>query len=344
MTVRIELHADGAIALAVPDRDVPRSLATMEQAGDWAAHAAREGNPVEVSGAVTATLALPVVELVRARAPGATVTETTPAPLDDGLTAVQVAARHGLVRQLVDLLERGAPTDSSDPERSPYWLAARRGHITSLRALRSAGVPDSLQRRRPREASPDAIVLRPLLTRLRRRIIGAALVAPLLLGGLGTIALGDPAALLTGAVVTAACLPLVAMILWLARNAGIAIDGTELYVGQPFGWKGPVDLANLVAIGYTPQFKRTPAYLRLIQTSAGSRLLPGSLVGFEKDVAKAIREQSGLKTLLVGFKGSYLMPGLPRFIGQCTDGTDLVLSPPARAFLRQHGALRDAAD
>jgi hypothetical protein len=336
MALTLELHADGGIRLGTPDEDGPRHIASLEQARKWVADAVRRGLPVHVSGDVSAPLAQPVLQAVRDAGAEPVVRDSTPAPWPDGLSTLQVAARDGHVDYVTDLLDRGASPDAARPELSPYRLAMLRGHIPVLQALRSAGVPDPVKGKRPPGCSPGTVVLRSYLSRGRRQLLTALLAAPIVLGAAGAVALGDPAALVVGVVVTAAVGLQLALILVLVAGLRIAIDGTELHMRNAWRWKGPVDLRRLAALGYTPPARRVPAYFRLIQTAAGTKLLPGSLVGFDKDVAKAIREQGGLKTMLIGFKGGYLSPGLPRFLGRCVTGTDAVLSAPARAIIDRY--------
>lgn len=163
-----------------------------------------------------------------------------------------------------------------------------------------------------------------------------------MLGALGALALGDPGALVAGVVTTLAVLPIVALLGHVVSATRIVVDGTDLYARNAFEpWRGPVDLRSLVALGYNPPMPRQPPCFRLIQTQAGTRLVPGALYGFDSEVAKAIRRTQGLKVVRIGFRlRGYLMPGLPRFIGACVAGTPAELSPTARAFLEQHGGLK----
>lgn len=338
MTLKIEVHADGGIRLATPEEDgPPRHIATLEQVRKWVQEAAKRGVGVEVTGAVTAPLARPVVEVASAGSAPVEVTETEPPPWQDGLTALQIAARDGLVVYVTDLLDRGASAsaEADPPERSPYRLAMARGHVPVLRALRAAGVADPVTGRRPPGASPDAVVLRAYVAGTRRRVLIGVVAAPVVLGALAAVATADAVPLIVGLVVTVAVLPLVAIVLVALAGQRVAIDGTDLYVTNGLRWRGPVDLRRLTGLGFSPQTRRTPAYLRLVQPDAGTRLVPGSLIGFGKEAAAEIRSQKGVKVLPVGFRGAYLMPGLPRFVGSCVEGTPCVLSPVAQDLMAQ---------
>jgi hypothetical protein len=229
-----------------------------------------------------------------------------PEPWNDRWTSLQVAANGGLTEEVEDLVGRGADPSAPSGAHSPYRLAMRHGHIDTLAALRRLGVeppPGS----KPPASMPNAIVLRNYLPSFVRGVaIGCAIVGIAL-----AVALRHWAFL----VIAVAGFAMVAAGNAVIGMTRVAVDGRLLAVRQVLRWQGPIDVGDLVAIGYAPAAsRRMSGRWRFVQRVAGPPLRRSAHQGFEVELAASLARRDDLRVVTVYCGRGYLSPGLQRHV------------------------------
>jgi hypothetical protein len=300
----IELFGDGGVRIEPPGR--ARGLASERKAREWIDAAARGGDGVVITGAVTSPTHDELLAYVRSTLRDVSIGESTPEPWNDGWTSLQIAANSGLTEEVEDLIRRGADPNTPRGAHSPYRLAMRRGHIETLVAMRRVGVaqpPGS----RPPEQLPDAVVLRNYLPSYVRWVaVGCAVV------GVGlAVALWQWAFL----IVAVAGFAAVAVGNLVIGRTRVAVDGRQLAVRQVVRWQGPIDVADLVAIGYAPAASlRMSGRWRFVQRTAGPPLRRSAYQGFEPPLAERLSQRDDLRVITVYCGRGYLSPGFQRHL------------------------------
>jgi hypothetical protein len=302
--LRIELLGDGGIRVEPP---TGRSgLASERKAREWIDAAVGRGDGLTVTGAVGSPVHADLLAYATAKPVEVSVEASSPEPWNDGWTSLQVAANSGLTEEVEDLVGRGADPSAPSGAHSPYRLAMRHGHIDTLVALRRLGTtppPGS----RPPATMPGAVVLRNYLPSFVRWVaIGCAVV------GVGlAIALRHWAFLL----IAVAGFAMVAVGNAVIGMTRVAVDGRLLAVRQILRWQGPIDLGDLVAIGYTPAVsRRMSGRWRFVQPTAGPPLRRSAHQGFEAELAERLAQRDDLRVVTVYCGRGYLSPGLQRHL------------------------------
>lgn len=114
----------------------------------------------------------------------------------------------------------------------------------------------------------------------------------------------------------------------------VELDGDLLSVRRGIRWVGPVDLRNVVGLGYRPMAYRRPAVWLLIQREAGPRLRWHRLIGIEREVRQHLAEQCGLQVIEVAAGSSISeVPGLAEHLAERVLGSGAVVEERARAAL-----------
>lgn len=123
-----------------------------------------------------------------------------------------------------------------------------------MAALRAAGAESPLLRRPP--GAPDAIVL--------RQYVGAFFwyLTPIepIVGLVAGIVMRPSVAVVVGIVVGVATVALGVFAEWAAGRTALGVDGSNVHYRRLMGWRGPVDLRQLVARSATVD--RSPAAAR----------------------------------------------------------------------------------
>ncbi len=95
----------------------------------------------------------------------------------------------------------------------------------------------------------------------------------------------------------------------------IAVDGRLLAVRQVLRWQGPIDVGDLVAIGYAPAVSlRMSGRWRFVQRSAGPPLRRSAHQGFEPELAEQLAQRDDLRVVTVYCGRGYLSPGFQRHL------------------------------
>jgi hypothetical protein len=296
--LRIELLGDGGIRVEPPTGR--GGLASERKAREWV-DAAGRGDRVVIAGAVASPIHADLVASITAKPLDVSVEASNPEPWNDGWTSLQVAANSGLTEEVEDLVGRGAGPSAPRGARSPYRLAMRHGHVDTLAALRRLGAaaPPGSQ---PPASLPNAVVLRNYLPSYVRWVaIGCAAV------GIGlAVALWHWAFLLI-AVGGLAMVVVGNAVIGVTR---IAVDEGLLAVRQVLRWQGPIDVGDLVAIGYAPAVSlRMSGRWRFVQRSAGPPLRRSAHHGFEPELAEQLARRDDLRVVTVYCGRGYLSPG-----------------------------------
>ena len=236
-----------------------------------------------------------------------------------------MAASSGLVEQVRDLVDRGAPMRAGRRDQTPYRLAMRHGHVDVMVALRAAGAKPPPGSRPPGDL-PEAVVLRNYLP----DFIWWVAVASAVVGVVLAIALQQWAFLIVAAFGTAAI-----MVGNLAvGRSRIAIDGPRLSVRQVVRWQGPIDLRELVAVGFWKALsRRMSSRWRLVQTVAGPEFGPTAHDGFERALVEELEIQPGLRVVTIYSGRGFLSPGFDRHLAAHVAGTPARISTSAQAEL-----------
>jgi hypothetical protein len=318
--VVVELHADGGIGLTTPTAG--SGLASLKATCDWIDEANRHGDPVRLTGDVTAALAVPVADEVRRRAASLDETPSAPAPWPRGHSSVQAAAFSGLTDQLADLLDRGASPDVGRGAGTPYRLAMQRGHAGALSLLGNAGAP------RPRGLAPpatlpNAVVLRAYAPRWLWWLLVpfVALAGVVVVGGAPAVAPG---------LIAIPLLAIAAVHIVLA-NTRCAIDGPLVARRRGRGWQGPVDLRELDALGFSPPGPaRSPVIWVLGQRHAGDAPNVYSKRTFGRDQLAVLERIPGLRFVPIYAARGFLSPGFEHLLARYVDRTSIVVGAEAR--------------
>jgi hypothetical protein len=323
--LRIELLGDGGIRVEPPA--AAGGLASGRMAHEWIEDAARRGYPVEITGDTAAPAHASLISDARATVAGLTVTTTTPAPWNDGLTSLQMAANSGLAEQAGELAARYPNVSPRRGAKSPYRLAMQHGHIDTLVALRNAGITPPAGSRPP-DTLPNAVVLRNYLP----SFVNWVAIACAIVGIALAVAVQHWAFLIVAAVgfVTIAAANLV---IGLTR---VAVDGRLLAVRQIARWQGPVDVGDLVALGYAPAgSRRMSGRWRFVQTVAGPPYGRSAYRGFEPALADRLKQRDDLRVVTVYVGRGFLSPGFQRhLVGFVLPSEALVSDGARRVFDR----------
>jgi hypothetical protein len=219
---------------------------------------------------------------------------------------LQVAANSGLTEEVEDLVGRGADPSTPGGAHSPYRLAMHHGHVDTLAALRRLGAAPPAGSRPP-ATMPSAVVLRNYLPSYVRWVaLGCAVV------GIGlAVALWHWTFLL----IAVAGLAIVAVGNAVIGMTRVAVDGPLLAVRQVLRWQGPIDVGDLVAIGYAPAVsRRMSGRWRFVQRVAGPPLRRSAHQGFEAELAERLARRDDLRVVTVYCGRGYLSPGLQRHL------------------------------
>jgi hypothetical protein len=329
-SVVVELHADGGIRLSTPTAGP--GLASLRATRDWIDEANRRGDPVRLTGDVTAALAAPVADEVRRRATALEETPSVPAPWSQGHSSVQAAAFSGLTDQLADLLDRGASPDVGRGGDTPYRLAMQRGHVDALAVLGSAGAPIP-RGLKPPETLPNAVVLRAYTPRW----LWWLLVPFVVLAG-AVVVEGAPA--VAPGLIAIPLLAIATVHLALA-NTRCAIDGPLVARRRGRGWQGPVDLRKLDALGFSPPGPaRSPVIWVLGQREAGDAPNVYSKRAFSRDQLAALELVPGLRFVPIYAARGFLSPGFELMLTRYVDRASVVVGPHALTPIRRQPSKR----
>ncbi len=296
-------------------------------ARQWIDDAAQRGYAVEIAGDTAAPAHAGLIADARAKITGLTVTTTAPAPWNDGWTSLQVAANSGLAEQAGELAARHSDVSPQRGPKSPYRLAMQHGHIDTLVALRNAGLepPAGSQ---PPDALPDAVVLRNYLPGFVRWVALACAVVGIVMA----VALQQWAFLIV-AVVGVAAVAVGNLIIGLTR---VAVDGRLLAVRQIARWQGPIDLGDLVAIGYAPAAsRRMSGRWRFVQTVAGPPYGRSAYQGFEPALADQLKQRDDLRVVTIYVGRGFLSPGFERHLARFVLPSPALVSDGARRVFDQ---------
>lgn len=116
----------------------------------------------------------------------------------------------------------------------------------------------------------------------------------------------------------------------LAHLDAIKLDGDRLSVRRGFRWVGPVDLTDLVVLGYRPMAYRRPATWMLIQRDAGPKLRWPRTLDLDSETRQRLVGQDGLRLLEVAAGSAFSeVPGLSAHIARCAVGSGAVIDSRA---------------
>lgn len=291
-------------------------------ARQWIDDAARSGYSVEVAGDTAAPAHAGLIADARAKVAELTVTTTTPAPWKDGWTSLQVAANSGLAEQAGELASRHSNVSPRRGAKSPYRLAMQHGHIDTLVALRNAGIKPPAGSHPP-DALPNAVVLRNYLPGFVRWVAFACAVV-----GIGLAVVLQHWAFLIVAAVGVVTVAVGNLVIGLTR---VAVDGRLLAVRQIARWQGPIDLGDLVAIGYAPAAsRRMSGRWRFVQTVAGPPYGRSAYQGFEPSLADQLKQRDDLRVVTVYVGRGFLSPGFQRHVAGFALPSPALVSEGAR--------------
>ncbi len=275
-------------------------------ARQWLDDSATRGYSVEIEGDTAASAHTKLLAYARAKVAGLTVTPTAPAPWNDGWSSLQVAANSGLAEQAGELAARQADVSPQRGAKSPYRLAMQHGHIETLVALRNAGIKPPAGSHPP-DTLPSAVVLRNYLPGFVRWAALACAVVGIVLA----VALQQWAFLIVAAVGVVA-IGVGNLVIGLTR---VAVDGRLLAVRQIARWQGPIDLGDLVAVGYAPAVsRRMSGRWRFVQTVAGPPFKRSAYQGFERELADQLKQRDDLRVVTVYVGRGFLSPGFQRHL------------------------------
>ena len=317
--LRIELLGDGGIRVEPPAG--VGGLASERMAREWIDSAAEQGDAVEITGETTVAVHTALVSYAAERLPELSVQATAPAPWPDGWSSLQIAANSGLAEQSSELAIRDRDSAPRRGPRSPYRLAMYHGHVDTLVALRQSGVappPGS----RPPDDLPNAVVLRNYLPAFVQWVAVACAVAGVALA----VVLGQwPFLILAafGAVAVAVGNALVGL-------TRIAVDGRMLAVRHIARWQGPIDLGELVAVGYAPAAStRMSGRWRFVQTVAGPPYGRTAYQGIDRELAERLTQRSDLRVMTVYCNRGFLSPGFQRHVAPIVQQSSALVSSTA---------------
>ena len=95
----------------------------------------------------------------------------------------------------------------------------------------------------------------------------------------------------------------------------IAVDGRLLAVRQVVRWQGPIDVGDLVAIGYAPAVsRRMSGRWRFVQTDAGPPYGRTAYQGFDRSLADQLKQRDDLRVVTVYCGRGFLSPGFQRHL------------------------------
>ena len=325
MNLEVDLLGDGGIRVTAPGSSP--GLASRRMAVDWVGVAADRGWTVTIHGGTSSTVHAELRDTAAARDLIVTSVADSPSPWPRGWSSLQMAASSGLTEQVQDLVARGASMSSRRRDETPYRLAMRHGHIDTLVALREAGVTPPPGSRPPAEL-PGAVVLRNYLPAF---IWWVAIVV----GALGlvlAIALRQWPFLLVAASGAAAILVGNLVI----GSTRIAVEGPRLSVRQVRSWQGPIDLRELVALGF---WKATSTRMSsrwwFVQTTAGPAFGRPAHGGFDPALLAELRQRDELRVVTIYCGRGFLSPGLERHIGRHVAGTPARISTSAQSVIAE---------
>jgi hypothetical protein len=302
--LRIELLGDGGVRVEPPTG--ASGLASERTAREWVDAAVGRGDRVVVTGAVDSPVHADLIAYVTATALDVSIEASNPQPWNDGWTSLQVAANSGLTEEVEDLVGRGADPSARRGARSPYRLAMRHGHIETVAALRRLGA-EPPSRSRPPPSMPNAVVLRNYLPSYVRWVAIACAVV-----GIGLAVALRHWAFLVVAVAGFAMVVVGNAVIGATR---VAVDGRLLAVRQVLRWQGPIDVGDLVAIGYAPAVsRRMSGRWRFVQRTAGPPLRRSAHQGFEPPLAEQLARCDDLRVVTVYCGRGYLSPGFQRHL------------------------------
>lgn len=327
LVLTVDLLDDGGIRVVAPG--VPAGLASRRMALDWIRVAAERGWPIALRGDVSSPLAAAINDAATSQQVPVRATGDAPEAWPSGWSSLQVAAASGLTEQTQDLVARGASYKSWRRDQSPYRLAMRNGHVDMLVALRDAGVEPPPGSRPPAEL-PDAVVLRNYLP----TFIWWAAVGSGVIGLVLAIALQQWPFLIVAATGVAAILVGNAAV-GLTR---IAVDGPHISVRQVRRWQGPVDLRDLVALGYWGTTStRMSSRWWLVQTTAGPAFGRAVHGGFDEALLAELAARPGLRVVTIYSGRGFLSPGLARHLARHVIGSPARISTNAQSVFDELG-------
>lgn len=329
-SLAIDLLPDGGIRVDAPG--ATSGLATLEMATGWMAVAAERGWSVTLRGNVGSDVAQTIRAAAAARGVPVNDDASAPAPWPRDWSSLQLAAASGLTAQVNDLLGRGASQRSGRRDHSPYRLAMRAGHIDVLIALRDAGAalpPGS----RPPDDLPNAVVLRNYLPDFTWWLALAVAVFGIVMA----VVAKHWAFLVVAAIGT---LAIVSANVAIGRTR-IAVDGPRLSVRHVLRWHGPIDLRELVAVGFwRTTSTRMSSRWRLVQTTAGPALGPSASGAFDKGLFDELRQESGLRVVTIYSGRGFLSPGFEHHLGRYVVGSSARISTNAQSVFDELGIRR----
>jgi hypothetical protein len=319
----IELFDDGGIRVAPPTGRP--GIATRAEMTRWVDVAAVERWPVRVTGHVTSSLARQLIDRLPSGLAELTITESSPEGWNRNWTTLMWAADRGLVEEVVDLLDRGAPRTASRRALTPYRLAMRRGHVPVMAALRAAGAESPVLARPP--GAPDAFVM--------RQYVGAFFwyLAPIgpIVGLAAAIVLRSPMSAIVGIVVGVAIAVLGAFAEFAAGWTVLGVDGPNVHYRRLMRWRGPVDLRQLVALGYRGSVhRRSPTLVRLANRQDGEPFGRRTHAGFDQATIELLRTLVGVRVLTLYVGWNFLRPGIERYIAEHVDPATTLISTNAQ--------------
>lgn len=323
MTIRIEFLADGGIRVEAPGK--APGLASVGMLKGWMQVAAEHQYPVVATGTVNSPAAQSLLDEVRRADVPITVTPSEPTSWPKGWTSLQIAASSGLDEQVHDLVDRGADINAGRRDERPYRVAMRAGHVGVLTVLRDAGarIPPGSQ---PPPDLPQAVVFRNYLPTftwwfaIALGALGIVLAVAVQHWAFLIVAAAGPAMVLVGDAVIG--------------RTRIAIDGPRLSVRHVVRWQGPIDLRELVAVGFIDVVSRRMASRwRLVQTTAGDNFGRLARDGFDAPLADELQQTPELRVVTIYSGRGFLSPGLARHLARYVIDSPARLSPTARAAL-----------
>ena len=120
----------------------------------------------------------------------------------------------------------------------------------------------------------------------------------------------------------------------LTRLDELKLSGPMLTVRKGLHWVGPIDLRELVAIGYRRRTHRAPAAWLLVQRDAGPRFRWHRTWNFTRETRAALAGADDLRVVEVA-AGSRIaeMPLVAERLAEYASRSDTVIDPPARKAL-----------
>jgi hypothetical protein len=330
MNLEVDLLDDGGIRVTAPGSSP--GLASRRMALDWVGVAAERGWTVTIRGGASSPVGAALSDAAAGRSVAVSSAADAPSPWPRGWSSLQMAASSGLTEQVQDLVARGASMSSRRRDETPYRLAMRHGHVDTLVALRGAGATPPAGSQPPAEL-PGAVVLRNYLpafiwwVAIAAGVLGLVLAIVLQQWPFVLVAASGAAAILVGNLVIGA--------------TRIAVDGPRLSVRQVRSWQGPVDLRELVALGF---WKATSTRMSsrwwFVQTTAGPAFGRAAHGGFDPALLAELRPRDDLRVVTIYSGRGFLSPGLERHIGRHVAGTPARISANAQSVLDELGTRR----